>query len=219
LWTNRLRKAIDGLCNIVAYDLEKEPAMNTFLFSAVERADKNKILQWASNGFWLTYKRLEKGPTQVARFEMNIGLFKFHLAAQLYLDGLPLNLKRRLIPHLTYHTWRLGLRWVIIQCMKHWPMIILMMSESLKLFVLEQAIYWITKELRINSHGNPNMQLISLEQWRLGSAKQFGKVAEVRLSRRVVDESQLTHRRPAMDVQPDPQTVSYARTKPKRKSC
>jgi transposase len=42
-----MRKAIDGLCNIVAYDLEKEPyGDHIFVFYGRAR-DKVKILQWA----------------------------------------------------------------------------------------------------------------------------------------------------------------------------
>jgi transposase len=59
-----MRKTIDGLSNIVAYDLEKEPC-NELLFAFCGRArNKIKILQWPHNGFWLHYKRLEKGHFQ-----------------------------------------------------------------------------------------------------------------------------------------------------------
>jgi transposase len=97
-----MRKAIDGLCNIVAYDLEKEPC-NEHIFVFCGRArDKIKILQWASNGFWLHYKRLEKGHFQWP------GIDDEQLSLQIsprqlnwLLDGLPLNFKEA-HPHLTY---------------------------------------------------------------------------------------------------------------------
>ena len=54
-----MRKAIDGLCNIVAYDLEKEPCTEQLFVFCGRARDKIKILQWSTNGFWLHYKRLE----------------------------------------------------------------------------------------------------------------------------------------------------------------
>ena len=56
-----MRKAIDGLCNIVAYDLEQEPCSEKLFVFCGRTRNKLKILQWANNGFWLHYKRLEKG--------------------------------------------------------------------------------------------------------------------------------------------------------------
>lgn len=51
-----MRKAIDGLSNIVAYDLEKEPSgEHVFVFFG-RACNKIKILQWAHNRFWLHYK-------------------------------------------------------------------------------------------------------------------------------------------------------------------
>lgn len=46
-----MRKAIDGLCNIVAYDLEKEPCGDHIFVFCGRARDKVKTLQWASNGF------------------------------------------------------------------------------------------------------------------------------------------------------------------------
>ena len=60
-----MRKAIDGLCNIVAYDLEKEPCSEHIFVFCGRARDKIKILQWSNNGFWLHYKRLEKGSSSM----------------------------------------------------------------------------------------------------------------------------------------------------------
>ena len=51
------RKAIDGLCGIVAEDFHKE-SIYVFYNKA---CNKLKILGWHGNGFILLYKRLERG--------------------------------------------------------------------------------------------------------------------------------------------------------------
>lgn len=56
-----LRKSIDGLAILVQESFELDP-FSKCLFVFCNRAkDKIKILQWDDNGFWLYYKRLEKG--------------------------------------------------------------------------------------------------------------------------------------------------------------
>ena len=56
-----LRKSIDGLAVLV------KEAFNLDLFSQClfvfcnRKRDKLKILQWQHNGFWLYYRRLERG--------------------------------------------------------------------------------------------------------------------------------------------------------------
>lgn len=61
-----MRQAIDGLSNIVAYELEQEPCPKQLFVFCGRRRDKVKIFQWVNNGFWLYYKRLEKGTSQWA---------------------------------------------------------------------------------------------------------------------------------------------------------
>jgi transposase len=56
-----LRKSIDGLAAIVQEGFTLNPfSPCLFAFCNRER-DKIKILHWDRNGFWLYYKRLEKG--------------------------------------------------------------------------------------------------------------------------------------------------------------
>jgi transposase len=56
-----LRKSIDGLAALVKYHFELDP-FSTSLFVFCNRGhDKLKILYWDHNGFWLYYRRLEKG--------------------------------------------------------------------------------------------------------------------------------------------------------------
>ena len=59
-----LRKSIDGLAVLVKEGFELDPfAPSLFVFCNRKR-DKLKILQWEYNGFWLHYRRLEKGKFQ-----------------------------------------------------------------------------------------------------------------------------------------------------------
>jgi len=56
-----LRKSVEGLSIIVEHILKLDP-FSTHLFAFCNRnQDKIKILVWENNGFWLHYKRLEKG--------------------------------------------------------------------------------------------------------------------------------------------------------------
>jgi transposase len=97
-----MRKAIDGLSNIVAYDLEKEPCTEQLFVFCGRARDKIKILQWSNNGFWLHYKRLEKGQFQWPGIEDdNLSLHISHRQLNWLLEGLPLN-SSEAHPHLTY---------------------------------------------------------------------------------------------------------------------
>jgi transposase len=56
-----LRKSIDGLAALVQQAFALDPfAPALFVFCNRPR-DKIKILHWAGDGFWLYYKRLERG--------------------------------------------------------------------------------------------------------------------------------------------------------------
>ncbi len=86
-----LRKSIDGLSLIVQESFQLDP-FSTHLFVFCNRKqDKLKILQWDHNGFWLYYKRLEKGrfrwPTGEKGRSTELSYRKF----MWLLDGLPLS--------------------------------------------------------------------------------------------------------------------------------
>lgn len=56
-----LRKSIDGLAAIVQMRFKLDPFSNCLFIFCNKNKDKLKILQWEYSGFWLYYKRLEKG--------------------------------------------------------------------------------------------------------------------------------------------------------------
>ena len=56
-----LRKSIDGLAAIVQMKFKLDPFSNSLFVFCNKNKDKIKILHWEYSGFWLYYKRLEKG--------------------------------------------------------------------------------------------------------------------------------------------------------------
>ncbi len=59
-----MRKSINGLIVLVEAGFKLNPFSSAlFVFSNRQR-DRVKILQWDFNGFWLHYKRLERGRFQ-----------------------------------------------------------------------------------------------------------------------------------------------------------
>ena len=56
-----MRKSINGLSAIVAGSLELDPFCGSLFVFCNRSRDRIKILEWDGDGFWLYFKRLEKG--------------------------------------------------------------------------------------------------------------------------------------------------------------
>ena len=55
------RKQTDGIVMLIADHLQLNPTLGQLFLFRNRHANKIKILWWDRNGFWLCYKRLEKG--------------------------------------------------------------------------------------------------------------------------------------------------------------
>jgi len=85
-----LRKSIDGLAVLVKEGFALDPFSPSLFVFCNRNRDKLKILQWDHNGFWLYYRRLEKGKFQWP--DKNDGTVKTVTRRELrwLLDGLTL---------------------------------------------------------------------------------------------------------------------------------
>lgn len=55
------RKAHDGLCAIIRDEFDDDPFSGDVFVFFNRAKDRIKLVVWDRNGFWLCYKRLEKG--------------------------------------------------------------------------------------------------------------------------------------------------------------
>jgi len=56
-----MRKSIDGLAGLVQVAFDLDPFSNAWFVFCNRGRDKLKLLRWDRNGFWLYYRRLERG--------------------------------------------------------------------------------------------------------------------------------------------------------------
>jgi len=64
------RRGVDGLAAIVREALGRDPLSGDLFLFRNRRSDRLKILFWDGDGFWLWYKRLERG---TFRFPRSVG--------------------------------------------------------------------------------------------------------------------------------------------------
>ncbi|MBE3574954.1 MAG: IS66 family insertion sequence element accessory protein TnpB [Firmicutes bacterium] len=88
--TTDLRKSIDGLAAIVSQAFALDPFSPCLFVFCNRRRDKLKILQWDHNGFWLHYRRLERGRFQWPQTPQAGPLAITRRQLRWLLDGLPL---------------------------------------------------------------------------------------------------------------------------------
>lgn len=101
------RKAHDGLHAIVREQFSDDPLSGHVFVFLNRRVDRVKLLVWDRNGFWLLYKRLERGTfrapargegarVEVSRAELmmllegidlNQGKMRRHFAEEMYIEG------------------------------------------------------------------------------------------------------------------------------------
>jgi len=60
-----MRKSFDGLCGIVEGRLKGNPLSGDVYIFLNRRRDRMKLLVWENSGFWIFYKRLERGTFQL----------------------------------------------------------------------------------------------------------------------------------------------------------
>lgn len=71
-----MRKSIDGLAALIQEGFDLDPFFPALFVFCNRQRDKLKILYWEHNGFWLYYRRLERGtfrwPTDASAGPLNI---------------------------------------------------------------------------------------------------------------------------------------------------
>ena len=89
-----LRKAIDGLAILVKEGFELDPFSPCLFVFCNRKRDKLKILQWQHNGFWLHYRRLERGKFNWPDTPDFTPVTISYRQLRWLLDGLPLEQKQ-----------------------------------------------------------------------------------------------------------------------------
>jgi len=84
-----LRKSIDGLAVLVKEVFDLDPFSRCLFVFCNRQRDKLKILQWEHNGFWLHYRRLERGRFEWPTSNTNVVNISYREFRWL-LDGLSL---------------------------------------------------------------------------------------------------------------------------------
>jgi transposase len=89
-----MRKSIDGLAAIVTHTFELDLYSSSLFVFCNKGRDKLKILYWDCNGFWLYYRRLERGRFQWPFSSEEPSRLVSRRQLQWLLDGLSLEQKK-----------------------------------------------------------------------------------------------------------------------------
>lgn len=87
-----MRKSFDGLCGLVHSALGQDPMSGAMFIFLNRFRNRMKLLVWDRTGFWIFYKRLEKGTFQLPAHSENqfsISISYEHL--MMILEGIDLN--------------------------------------------------------------------------------------------------------------------------------
>jgi transposase len=91
-----MRKSFDGLCGIVSNELATDVLSGDVYIFINKKRDRIKMLIWDRNGFWILYKRLEKGSFQRLISKDSKGSYISYETLIMLLEGIDLNgIKRR----------------------------------------------------------------------------------------------------------------------------
>ena len=89
-----MRKSIDGLAAIVQESFRLDPFSNNLFVFCNKNRNKLKILHWEHNGFWLHYRRLERGVFQWPKENISSTIILSNHELQWLLNGLSLHQKQ-----------------------------------------------------------------------------------------------------------------------------
>lgn len=89
-----MRKSIDGLSQLVTPLLSADAFSGSVFVFLSRRREKVKLLWWDRHGFWMAYKRLERGRFPRPEELVRRGLSLAELTA--FLEGIDLRHTRRL---------------------------------------------------------------------------------------------------------------------------
>lgn len=89
-----LRKSIDGLAALIQEGFQLDPFSPCLFVFCNRQRDKLKILHWEHNGFWLYYRRLERGTFQWPESGISSPLQIGRRELRWLLDGLSLQQRK-----------------------------------------------------------------------------------------------------------------------------
>ena len=90
-----MRKGFDGLYGLVSTCLKEDPLSGDVYVFLNRRRDRMKLLFWDGTGFWIFYKRLEKGTFQRPRISSDSKLVLPYEELVMMIEGIDLETVRR----------------------------------------------------------------------------------------------------------------------------